>query len=82
MANGTLREYRSIILHATVKIGYTKDNRSPVCYPSFFGGSFVSKELLDWAWMLDIEFVHIAKVTLPEMPEEKFLIKDLEWKLK
>ncbi len=43
----------------------------------------VSAEMMrDWARIMDIEFVHISKDTLPEKLEEELLVKDLIWKLR
>lgn len=43
----------------------------------------VTAEMMrDWARMMDIEFVHIDKDTVPEKLEEELLVKDLIWKLK
>jgi len=43
----------------------------------------VSAEMMrDWARIMDIEFVHISKDTVPEKLEEELLVKDLIWKLR
>lgn len=43
----------------------------------------VTAEMLrDWARIMDIEFVHIDKHTIPQKLEEELLVKDLVWRLK
>ena len=43
----------------------------------------VSADMMrDWARMMDIEFVHITKDTVPEQLEDELLVKDLVWKLR
>ncbi len=41
-----------------------------------------AEQLRDWAGMMDIEFVHITKDTVPEELEEKLFLMDMAWKLK
>ena len=43
----------------------------------------VDAEMLsDWAWIMDIEFVHIGKDTTVENLEKELFYHDLEWKLR
>ena len=43
----------------------------------------VSADMLrDWARIMEIEFVHITKDTVPEQLEDDLLVKDLIWKLR